>query len=71
MIVVVGEIVGVEMIVEAGRIVEAERIVEAGRIVGAEMITCYLWVRVLKMMSVLNCYLNRVNSKHVLNLNFR
>ena len=43
MIVVVGEIVGVEMIVEAGRIVVAERIVEAG------MITCYLWVRVLKM----------------------
>ena len=50
MIVVVGEIVGVEMIVEAGRIV------------GAEMITCYLWVRVLKMISVLS-YLNRINPK--------
>ena len=68
MIVVVGEIVGVEMIVEAGRIVVAERIVEAGRIVGAEriveagMITCYLWVRVLKMISVLS-YLNRINPK--------
>ena len=62
MIVVVGEIVGVEMIVEAGRIVGAERIVEAGRIVGAEMITCYLWVLVLKMISVLS-YLNRVNPK--------
>ena len=66
MIVVVGEIVGVEMIVEAGRIVVAERIVEAGRIVGAEriveagMITCYLWV--LKMISVLS-YLNRINPK--------
>ena len=56
MIVVVGEIVGVEMIVEAGRIVVAERIVEAG------MITCYLWVRVLKMISVLS-YLNRINPK--------
>ena len=55
MIVVVGEIVGVEMIVEAGRIVVAERIVEA------EMITCYLWV-FLKMISVLS-YLNRVNPK--------
>ena len=54
MIVVVGEIVGVEMIVEAGRIVVAERIVEAG------MITCYLWV--LKMISVLS-YLNRINPK--------
>ena len=63
MIVVVGKIVGVGIIVEAGRIVGAERIVEAGRIVGAEMITCYLWVRVLKMISVLNCYLNRVNPK--------
>ena len=61
MIVVVGEIVGVEMIVEAGRIVGAERIVEAGRIVGAEMITCYLWV-FLKMISVLS-YLNRINPK--------
>ena len=50
MIVVVGEIVGVGMIAEAGRIV------------GAEMITCYLWVRVLKMISVLS-YLNRVNPK--------
>ena len=56
MIVEVGEIVGVEMIVEAGRIVVAERIVEAG------MITCYLWVRVLKMISVLS-YLNRINPK--------
>ena len=62
MIVEVGEIVGVEMIVEAGRIVGAERIVGAGRIVGAEMITCYLWVRVLKMISVLS-YLNRINPK--------
>ena len=56
MIVEVGEIVGVEMIVEAGRIVGAERIVEA------EMITCYLWVLVLKMISVLS-YLNRINPK--------
>ena len=63
MIVEAGRIVGAERIVEAGRIVGAERIVEAGRIVGAEMITCYLWVRVLKMISVLNCYLNRVNPK--------
>ena len=61
MIVVVGEIVGVEMIVEAGRIVGAERIVEAGRIVGAEMITCYLWV-FLKMISVLS-YLNIIKPK--------
>ena len=55
MIVVVGEIVGVEMIVEAGRIVGAERIVEA------EMITCYLWV-FLKMISVLS-YLNIIKPK--------